>query len=415
MKTPHLLFLPLLLAFSACDSEPKAPSTLPPDAAAEYLQMRATIHAAAEETLSRLDEDKPFFREEDPYRADIRRLTEDDLELLERYERSGDVKLRSRSAQQTMLHHAVQHRKEALVRELLRQGADPNALCDFSFMGRGKMDAPLAWVAVPHLEGDERTRRPYAETAIRLTDMLVAAGASVEGDCGGHALFMCSISDQVGAEELYLHLLELGARPDCGYFHHMHGKNSAPKVYLNWATDYLLRNIWTRSVEALIDKGFITPDQRTWNGKTLLQTILEQQQQESSFATAADEETERSSADFPQRSRQCVELVRMLLEHGANPNAPQGGGWTPMSYAAAVHPELPEAQATWAELRALLLRHGGDPDASIPARGAERPKQQRSELSVTFPRAPSSRDAGRSEAAADEPGAVSEAMVQGAQ
>ncbi len=59
-------------------------------------------------------------------------------------------------------------------------------------------------------------------------------------------------------------------------------------------------------------------------------------------------------------------LLTLLLRQGSDPNAPQGGGWTPMSYAAALSPRHPAALPAWREMRELLLRHGGDRKATVP-------------------------------------------------
>ena len=50
-----------------------------------------------------------------------------------------------------------------------------------------------------------------------------------------------------------------------------------------------------------------------------------------------------------------IRIVRLLLARGADPNAPQQGGWTPL-HGAALHGE--------AEILELLLEAGGDPRAA---------------------------------------------------
>ncbi len=57
----------------------------------------------------------------------MRRVIREQEELLQHYAETGNAKLRPPLIHQTMLHLAVKYRKEALVRELLQQGADPNA------------------------------------------------------------------------------------------------------------------------------------------------------------------------------------------------------------------------------------------------------------------------------------------------
>ena len=47
-----------------------------------------------------------------------------------------------------------------------------------------------------------------------------------------------------------------------------------------------------------------------------------------------------------------VDVARLLLEHGAEPNVRQAGGWTPLQ-GAALHGQL--------ELASLLVEHGADP------------------------------------------------------
>ncbi len=355
--TPLLRYiLPLTaLILSACDGGYEAPPTLSPKAAAEYLQVCERLEDVVQKTFDQLDEARGFFEKEDEMTAIHRRLGQEILDLLDAYGKSGDAALTTPTMHQTMLHFAVQHRMETLVDELLRQGADPNAVCDVSYMGLNEMDAPLVWTILPDVRGDELAHMPYRETAIRLIDRLVAGGARTNDDAGGHALLFCSISRHEGAEDVYLHLLEQGANPRLGYMRHTrHGNDD--EEYFQQAVGFFLHSHWPRALRKLIDMGHLPAEWRNEHKKTLLFILVEE------HVTELREGCRDEDAAAGRLS-----LIRVLLECGAGPNTPQGGGWTPLNYAACLRPNEPEFAPEWQELIDLLLSHGGNTAAIVPA------------------------------------------------
>ncbi len=359
--------LPLAaLAFSACDGGHEAPATLSPEAAAEYMQVRERLEIVVQDALDQLDEEKPFFGEECERSAYMRRLAQEILDMLDAYEQSGDVKLTTPTVHHTVLHFAVQNRMEKLVDELLQQGADPNAVCDVSYMGFKEMDAPLAWIATPNIVDDELTSKPYAETAIRLIDKLLAAGARVDGDAGGHALIFCSLRDE--GEDVYLHLLERGANPRLGYMRHRKSGDE-DEDYFSTAMDFFFHNNWARALEKLLDTGHLPLEWRNRDMQTPLFILVEEQIRELRSEESRDED--ESPAEFAEEvnkeAKERLELIRILLERGANPNAPMGGGWTPLTYAACLPPREVAFAPAWKELIDLLLKHGGNTDVTVPA------------------------------------------------
>ncbi len=53
----------------------------------------------------------------------------------------------------------------------------------------------------------------------------------------------------------------------------------------------------------------------------------------------------------------CVELAALVLEHGADPNARNDMGWTPLHYAC-------QLDSRDVDMAALLLKYGADPNAA---------------------------------------------------
>ncbi len=367
MNTLPRFLLPLALLLTAC--EPQAPDKLSPEAAAEFIALREAVEEVTGDFPGKL-----FM----PLEDEMRQLYTEIEDFFSDYARSGDARLRSATVHYTMLHYAVKYRKEALVHELLQQGADPNATCNFSILNlrRPEMDAPLAWTVLPEVTPEELTEKPYRETAIRLIDTLAAAGARMDDIAGGHALFMCSITRREGAEDVYLHLLELGANPRFGYLCD-EGKEEA---YFSQAMDIVWRNPWPRAQEKLLEMGHLSTDWRNHEKKTLLFERVEKliyllRSGNDCYETAHNEQ--EWNAALQKEVNERFVTIELLLKHGADPNTPQGGGWTPLTYAAALSPQdmLPASMftdkeaafAAWRKLISLLLRHGGDANTTVPA------------------------------------------------
>ncbi len=383
-RLPRFL-LPLTLLLAAC--EPQVPANLSPEAAAEFIAMRDTLEGLHSGLPGR-----SLFGPTSEYEEQLRRMVEEQAELLEQYAETGDVRLRTPMVHQTLLHFAVQHRKEALVRELLRQGADPNATCDFSFLGQGEMDAPLAWVAVPEMDRDTPNEKPFAETAIRLIDALAEAGARMDDAAGGHVLFMLSLTKPEDGEDVYLHMLERGANPRLGYM----CKQGEEAGYFQQAMNRVWRTPWPRAQARLIDMGHLSADWRNEEQKTLLFSLVEKliymlRSGAEHYVTAHSEQ--EFNAAVQEDAGQKLAAIRLLLEKGADPNAPQGGGWTPLTYAASITPQdmLPgsmytdkdAALAIWRQLMDLLLSSGGDADATVPVHHGKPARRVRECLPAT--------------------------------
>ena len=338
-KLTSIIACAAALLLACCDNKPTMRETLPPDAAAELNELI--------ETLLPKDDDEEL------------------LHLLEDYDATGNVALTSSPTAVTPLHVAVKFRREALARELLRQGADPNAqlptpkrLLESSPGMSTEMDAPITWVLVPQ-RGLEQERNTTEQT-IRFIDLLVAAGAKVDGAAGGHALLMCTVTSD---ESVFLHLLELGASPTQGY--------QPDQARRNAATYQALRNGWRRAAEKLNAAGFVEIDRRfvsstVWSGNevwekeaTLLYSLVE------SYRYSED-----SDVGIEQRTRDAICLV---LDLGADVNSAlrrdrESGISTPMLLAVEKLPlnNAPQAHLEargWLLLR--LLQHGGDLNARL--------------------------------------------------
>ncbi len=336
MKTLPSLLLCVAALLAACERQPTMRDTLPPDAAAELGELM-------EEVLPVVDTET-FFK--------ASKCGDELLEMFETYNTTGNPRLRCEVDQHTPLHIAVLFRCEALVRELLRQGADPNA-ADAEREGI----RPLEWTVQP-MAGVGRYARPDA--SIRLIDALVAAGAEVKGEAGSAALRRCARYMRSEGQEVFLHLLNLGAPPLPGS-----------------TVQDVLDNGWFEAAERLLAAGLLPADARiTISGTrgdvsnpdevhekvTLLYRLLPRY-----MALAGGE-------DYGEW-QQNKETLKLLLEKGADVNALQ---YDPRFPGTCLTPWLgllellPNEDAPQARIEACgvlvlqLLQHGGRLEARYP-------------------------------------------------
>ncbi len=333
------------LLFAACDSQPTMQETLPADAAAELHELLETVLPAA--------------KEEDREVADL-------IDLLEEYDKTGNAALRGEPNDMTPLHLAVMYRREALVRELLRQGADPNATMRTSEELResipelpAEMDAPIVWAVVAGwgLEPEKNT----VEISLRLIDMLVEAGADAKGAAGGHALLMSTVGSE---EAVYVRLLELGADPGLGYL---------PNRQQDAAIHLALRNGWRRAAEHLKAAGRLEIDKRFVHC-TMQEEGEEEWKQWHTLLYNVVRALRYSEGTNEGISQQAREGIRLVLELGADVNAPHqqypnSDITTPLL---AALEQLPPEDAPQACIEAYgwllqqLLQHGGDLNTRYP-------------------------------------------------
>ncbi len=324
---------------SSCDSQPTMRDTLPPDAAAELTELM-------DEILPVVDE-RTFFK--------ASKCSEELLEMFEVYNATGNPRLCCEVDGHTPLHLAVLFGCEALVRELLRQGADPNAQLGTDDESQEGI-RPLVWTVQPM---ESLGFYPRPDASIRLIDALVAAGAEVKGTAGSVALRRCA-ANAVG-QEVFLHLLDLGAVPMPG--------ETAQEV---------LDNGWFEAAEYLLAAGMLPADARiTVRGSrgdlcqpeevagmvTLLYRLLPRY-----MFFAGSEEGE----EWQRRNR---ETLSLLLEKGADVNAPQEDVRFPgliLTPLLGLLEFLPGDEVSPARLEACgwlvlqLLQHGGRLDARYP-------------------------------------------------
>ncbi len=363
MKKSLLLSAAALL-LTACERPVEPPAFLPADAAAEYVDLRGRITGEYEHMLDeaeKIDWSKSLFKRPDD--ADerlgaLRREFEAQTRMLDEYARSANPNLATPEARQTPLQLATMHRKEALVRELLRQGADPNAR---SFFNGRELDAALSWAVCHSTVGDARADK---ESALRLIKMLVDAGADVTGDVGGHCLFMLSIQNYEGAEDVYLHLLDLGADPNKGIIdmEDPMGRYSS-----------LISRGWSRAARRLHAEGrFKVDDRRVTSSSSCYDEEGNLEREWKTRETMLYSEIKLcilydDDAEFAALKRQSIAL---LLELGADIHAPHKGGMTPLFEALR---QLPKADAPQEQvenrgkLLLLLLEHGASMNTPCPA------------------------------------------------
>ncbi len=366
MRHPSLL--PLLLATAlllpACDRQgEEPPAFLSEDAAAEFCDLRDRVIPEYQEALKLSLVERAFIalpQWMSPLSTREHGMAREMLEeragletLLEDYARTGNPKLATPIMRQTMLHLAVMQRKEALVRELLRQGADPNARLVFE--GR-ELDAPLSWAVVAASIGEAR---PDKESAIRLIDTLAAAGADTRGEVAGTCLFMLTIASFDGAEDVYLHLLDLGALPERTF------GNSTPNAHML----QLLRRGWERAYTRLYEEGRFSVTSRDGEGRSLFFYLLK----DVTYNGITEEETltPEAIAEKEKDWQQLRKSLIFLLEHGAEVNAPERSGVTPLQFIVARACRAEEKRHTanvtrLRELILLLVQHGGNLNELYP-------------------------------------------------
>ncbi len=184
-------------------------------------------------------------------------LGQEYLELFSRVQATGDVKQASTPHRISLLHLAALHKKAALLADLLRAGADPNARTlvadispdgDPSLPGEASLregDPVLGWALVAPEQGGAP-----ASVILPLVEALVAAGADVRAlDAQGIPLLaLATFNPHPTAEEVFLDLLERGAVTE--------GKpvNELAAAYPlgHWVAE----RCWPRAMTALLDKGY---------------------------------------------------------------------------------------------------------------------------------------------------------------
>ncbi len=355
MKFPRLFpsALALALLLPACKPQ-AAPDFLPPNAAAEFIDLRDNIMPAYTREVLHLEAFQlrlaafllPLLPPEQgevhtalQQMADLARWGD----LPREYARTGNPNLQTPHMKQTLLHLAVAHRKEALVRELLRQGADVNVRLVLD--GR-ELDAPLNWAVTHSPMGRQRADK---DSALRLINMLAAAGADTRGEPAGTALVLLPLFNYAGAEDVFLHLLDLGADPAVNFANmSAHGLN-----------EQLLRRGWMRAVERLHREGRFDVNAHDEDDSPLLSELVESM---------------CYTLDTPEDWQRLRSSILFLLEHGAQVNALNDYAETPLLHTLSYccHPKRrPEGfqYECYRELLLLLLRHGGDLSAAYPAKG----------------------------------------------
>ncbi len=205
----------------------------------------------------------------------------------------------------TPLHIAAMYQCVALTRELLQQGADPGAnlkpqdLTNYPGCLAPPPRTPLLWM-LNNLTtwGDGFDARKIN----RIIDLLVQHGADVRGREGGQALYYCAAARIDGSEEIFLHLLDLGARTHIGYL---------PEQAL-CCHGMVLYAGFERAAERLIAEGGIDINGLDTNGERFLtRTLYTVGRFYACSIPCFDEETAENS------SRRNLISRRLLLEQGA--------------------------------------------------------------------------------------------------
>ncbi len=244
--------------------------------------------------------------------------------VIEHYRRTGDARHASEPHRITLLHMACAAHRCELVRELLAAGAKPTSRIVLVEAGKHEILEPLTLISFNTFTGDTK---PTAANGIRLIDMLVAAGADARGSAGGTALLLlCSNEHFKQAEDVALHLLQLGANPAQNdmllLFHSDNDKAYfAQQARAEVLTSSAVRG-WQRMVSALLDSGCEAELHQPHRNFTPLGVLV------SDMLDAPDDD-----ALFHARAA-CVAL---MLQRGADPHATNNHALRPTSVADYIH------------------------------------------------------------------------------
>ena len=231
--------------------------------------------------------------------------------LMSDFAASANAGLLSRPSGVSMLHLACLFKKPELARCLLLDHADPNAV---TAMG----DTPLGLAVSMRGCEDEGTNE---DTLIRLIDVLVAGGADITRHTGEDMPLLNYAGLNCYSEKVFLHLLELG----CPY-----DETSAQAPAMMG---------WNTALKRMLELG-------AGKSPNALETML--------LMAAANLH---------------VDTVQLLLEAGADVNAHQLSGTTPLLEAAGhllspAEEREDEHRKAIFDVCATLINHGADPHLS---------------------------------------------------
>lgn len=289
------------LVLSACRDEVRGHAT--PQAAAEFAEIADFIDRASQESE---EGDETIGREA--------------LAVIQHFRKNADAKYRSPQLQLTMLHIAAVFNRAELVRCLLQDGADPNAAAQFPGIGMNDEDActPLQ-LALADMAQEEDA----PQAALDTVNALLAGGADIAAL--GTAAFspaaaVCALTPY---EETALHLLNRGAAYTGGKFP---------------ATIPAAAKGWTRVTEFLLAHNVPTAAE---DGTTALHALA------------------RTPGADAEGYLRCID---MLLQHGADVNATDAAGVTPLFLAAeaALQQNDEETEQSLAAVISHLLKCGAD-------------------------------------------------------
>lgn len=235
--------------------------------------------------------------------------TADEIHLMmSDFAASANARLLSRPSGVSMLHLACLFKKPELARCLLLDHAEPNAVTATG-------DTPLGLAVSMRGCEDEGTDE---DTIIRLIDVLVAGGADITRHTGEDMPLLNYAGLNCYSEKVFLHLLELGCP---------HDETSAQAPAMMG---------WNTALKRMLELG-------AGKSPNALETML--------LMAAANLHTD---------------TVQLLLEAGANVNAHQLSGTTPLLEAAghllspAEEKEEEHRKAIF-DVCAALIKHGADP------------------------------------------------------
>ncbi len=235
------------------------------------------------------------------------------LDVIAHYRRTGDARYASPTRRTTLLHLACIAKKPELVRQLLAEGAAPNALTYHPEMERS-YDGAFTFTLCDKFY--PCTPPSNKENSLRIIDLLVAAGGDAKGRQAGSALHMMPLlfSQVEGAEDIALHMLTLGTDP---------GRNALNKIlndkdkdgkkldqvqlsrhrFLELAT----REGWARVLEHMLREGMLTNiDLHPEDETSLLCNLV---------AKMAESQWDADEAPLFEGRAACVAL---MLRHGAS-------------------------------------------------------------------------------------------------